>query len=124
MTAILIAALLFGAPADQIIIPDIGPVWVGVGATRIYNAEQVTPTDPPPPPSNEAPTGLSLRGVLALRRQLRHPGRQVAAGLCHEGALRPRRDVAMALNDQEKTDLGVLIVGFAILLIALVVVRW
>jgi uncharacterized membrane protein YidH (DUF202 family) len=30
----------------------------------------------------------------------------------------------MALNDQEKTDLGVLIVGFAILLIALVVVRW
>jgi uncharacterized membrane protein YidH (DUF202 family) len=30
----------------------------------------------------------------------------------------------MALNDQEKTDLGVLIVGFAILLLALAVVRW
>jgi hypothetical protein len=69
MTAILIAALLFGAPADQIIIPDIGPVWVGVGATRIYNAEQVTPTDPPPPPSNEAPTGLSNCDEMSWYRQ-------------------------------------------------------
>jgi hypothetical protein len=50
MTALLISALLFGAPAEQFIIPDIGPVWVGVGATRLNNATQVTSTDPPPPP--------------------------------------------------------------------------
>jgi hypothetical protein len=50
MTALLISALLFGAPADQFIIPDIGPVAIPVAAVRINNAEQVTPTDPPPPP--------------------------------------------------------------------------
>lgn len=55
--------------AEQVIIPDIGPVWVGTGAVRMNNATQVTETDPPPPPSNEAPAGLSNCEEMSWYRQ-------------------------------------------------------
>jgi hypothetical protein len=56
-------------PQEQIIIPDIGPVWVGTGAVRVGNATQVTETDPPPPPSNEAPAGLTNCQEMTWYRQ-------------------------------------------------------
>jgi ABC-type antimicrobial peptide transport system permease subunit len=32
--------------------------------------------------------------------------------------------LAVELNDREKTDLGVLIIGFLVLIVAVVLVRW
>lgn len=69
MTAILMSVLLFGAPADSFIIPDIGQVAIpNAPATRIYNAEQVTPTDPPPPtvPAELCPQAYYLRAQAGL----------------------------------------------------------
>jgi hypothetical protein len=57
------------ASAEQFIIPDIGPVVVTMPAERVGNVYQATETDPPPPPSNEAPAGLSNCQEMSWYRQ-------------------------------------------------------
>lgn len=59
MIALLVAlALLAPAPGDQVFIPGIGPVVVSAPAER-GPRYQATPVEPPPPPSDEVPAGLS-----------------------------------------------------------------